>query len=330
MKIAICPEEIIWEYIARKLGLCKEHTLSHQKHLGLMPDSIEISEEFLPYWQKVVQNAVRKAIVETFKFRTFLILERDQVRRVSVADKEFWQEIALPFSIGAVDRIWEIIISRSKSSEPIWDLALSGDLLFLCSLDRENYDRYSYARLKANKAPWIVVAMFLQNQIFFNPDKLPWKVFLEKPAEIPLPLRELMIQKTSEFFESMTRGLNDYVKGERGSAESTSLQSSTQFRFYFSHRDDVLHHNNGQDPYGIALIEKAVDFWKGEGTLGLDDDRYIEGANQQYSLIKNIQEYKTNLDLLRDITAQQNPETGKGEPPSFWDVVTRNDPKPKE
>lgn len=353
MIVEIIPEEIIWEFLSQKLGKKPVEPLRHQKHFSRLPARVDLSADFVERWKKNVKIAVQREIVEAFRNRSFLILENDQVRRVTVADPEFWQSYSLSFSEDSVQALWQLIISRAKGEEPILDGLVPSDALILSIIDNTFYDRFSLAWLAKKKAPWIVSALFIQHQVHVNPPALPWEAFFQTPQSVPapigtpsegvpLPLREFLVEKTAEIFRILARAINAYsgVEGSSGRVDSPHVPQTTpeerpstdtatnsgiaspapnlqttgewagpnfqgekHFRFRFDDAAEILRlHNNGS--FGEEIVRKALQHWTGAGTLGLDDDRYINGAIQQFGLFASLESFAGEVKTIFEVASQ--------------------------
>lgn len=292
MIIQVFPEDILWEYVSYALGAREDGVLSHQKYFGQLPREIHFSEEFLERWKKNVTVAVRKKLVEWLGLQTFLVLEADQTRRVSVVDALFWQNLDLSFSRSGVLRLWESLLARVQELPPEWLQVTPADALLLGILDARHFDRYSFDWLMAKKAPWVVTVAFLRNREFRNPATLPWLRYFEKPAAVPLPLREVLIEETAAFFRALCRAVqigiqNGFAPGFQASAQERRV------RFTFSAFEEVMPMFQN-DPFRTDIIAKTVRFWANDGTVGLDDGRYIEGALAKSGLLDHLQGYTAN------------------------------------
>jgi len=240
MKVEIIPEQIIWEYVSQRLLGKDEGGFTHRRYFSYLPDTVEISEEFLGLWKKNVGVAVKRALVETFGLKPFLTLERDQGRWISVTDQPFWQDLLLAFSKRAIDRIWDHLLSLSREIEINWGIATPADALLLCILDEKRLERYSFQWLFKNSAHWVIPAYVLEKRSFHNPDNLPWHVYFENPLETPLPLRLILIEATARFFEAGAQGVLRFIEDRLHGTSSYSKSIRPGVRFSFKDRGELL------------------------------------------------------------------------------------------
>ncbi len=300
MKVQVVPEDILWQYLANCLSGHPEQELPHREHFGRLPLEIDLSEEFLTRWRRTVGAAVGREVAVTFQFRPFLFLENDQVVRASPLDDHFWRQTTLVFSDRAVHRLWQDLVGRRQGKPPVWQTVTPADALFLALVDPRLVERFDFAWLHANEAPWLVVAMFLHLWKFYNPPTLPWKIYLERPDPVPLPLRELLIEHTAAFFHALAYAVHRFGQAEIDRPTTLPRPEQRRVRFFFEHAADVLRLSGG-DPFSTAAIRAAVAAWTGPAALGFDDARFIEGAVEQYGLFRHIDAFLHECRTLTDI-----------------------------
>ncbi len=301
--VQVVPETIIWEHVAFRLGQRQSSELSHRKYFPKLPEKIFLSSDFLDVWTRNVTVAIRKKIVDDFGLRTFLLTENDQTVRRSVLDTEFWKEVQLSFSPRAVDRIWEDTVGRVSGKKPSWRDVTPGDALFLCILDKKLYETYSFEWLVGNNAEWIVSALFLSTRTFENPANLPWAIYFHQYKRIPLPLREVLIERTAAFFKALAEGVLRFVDAASPPLQFGSELGAPPVRFSFGDGVQVLRAGL-EDPFQTKPIRAAVAYWANEGTLGLDDGRYIESACTSTGLLRYMDAYHEEVTRFQEVARE--------------------------
>ena len=308
MIVELVPEDIIWEFLATRLQHLGEPKFEYAPYFSRLPSTIDWSEEFLPRYRKNVSVAIQKAIVETFGLRPFLFLERDQVVRRGIHDPAFWRELSFVFSRHGADVIWAEILRAHQNVNPDMSGLTPADALFLGIVNASFFQRFSFEWLQAKKAHWLIVAMFLYLRIHSNATDLPWACYLQKPASVELPLRELLIEKTAEYFQAITEAIGSYAAEQDGPArvrESRSgavvfqMDESQAATFFLSLRPDV------------NLVRAAVSSWTNDGCMGLDDGRFIEGIADRTRLYAKIDAANTALREWQAVVATMLERRGR-------------------
>jgi len=291
MRVSVIPEEILWEYISNCLTGRMERPLPYREHFRKLPIGIDLSDEFLKLWQKTVAAAVGREVANTIAFRPILFLENDQVVRFCTLDEGFWRQARMEFSDQAVFRLWEDLVGRQQGKPPVWQKVTPADALFLSIVDQRLTERFDFPWLHGADASWLVVTMFLNRWTFYNPAELPWKIYLERPEKVPLPLREVLIEHTSAFFEALAFAIHRYSQAEANQELALVKPEQRRVRFFFEHAADILR-LSGPNAFSIDLVRKATACWTGDGTLGLDDGRFLEGSFEEFGLFRHIEAFQ--------------------------------------
>jgi hypothetical protein len=310
MKLTVDPELILWEFIATRLGERNETHLTQESHFKHFPPRVEVSEGFLAGWRQTVQALIGREVTRMFGLRTLPIIEHDQVRHVSIADPAFWSSFDLGFSHRAIDRLWEALMGEARPSPPTWLLATPADALVLAALIPESRPQYSFAWLRTNQAPWVVLAWFVLTGMWHNPVSLPWRGLLVHPETLPLPMRVILLEQSARFFRVYGDALEAVFTTENRRDENGAVlgrEPRLSFLFHSSDRGrfDLVAGDLGQED-----IRQAVTTWTGSGMLGYDDDRVIHDIVDRTGLFGQID----RLDRLhREIVAVRTAlETEKG------------------
>jgi len=326
--VEVVPEEIIWEYLGQKLGGRPAEPLPQQKYFAQLPERIEFSEEFVARWRQTVGVAVRRAVRDALRLRSFLILERDQVRRVTIAEPAFWQDVTLAFSEEAAQAVWQLVLTPATHKDPAIDRLTPADALLVAIVHRSYFHRVPFDWLLAKQANWVIPAVFAQHQVMVDPGALPWETVFQKPERVPLPLREFFIEKTAEFFRVATDAVNHWVAGVAPVPEpheaagpggraamwaAPEFHPLKQYRFKFENILEVLRLQRRCGPWTEA-VRAALAYWTGEGTLGLDDDRYITGAAQQFGLLDAVSGFTTAVQAVFDVASESDLTLARSNP----------------
>lgn len=278
MKIQVVPEDIILEYVKKRLQGNLNPVVKYRNYFDQLPSKIEVSEEFLDEWKKILQITVQKYIVSKFKLKQFIFEENDRVKRYSVADPQFWNNTKIEFSYRSVDRIWELI----KIDKTEFLLTKPGDALFL-SILAQNFSNYSLEWLIANKACWAIIAVFIQ--VYDLKDNSGEHIIrIMKKKGLPLPLRGLLLESAANTITKVNQEISAELKMEKP---------------YFAKINRIAPSIREL----INSINSAVKRWTGEESLALDDERYIRGL---HSSLKLDQEFKIFEDNLNKAAEKNN------------------------
>jgi hypothetical protein len=309
MKLEIFPEDLIWEYVGKLLRREALRPLTHQKHFPYLPAKIDLSEGFLEKWRKVVSGKVQQFVARHFAFRPLLFLRNDTVLRLHPGETDFWREISLEFSHRAVRRIWEDIIQ--KPATPAWQSVTPADALFLSILQPALFDQYTYEWLAAAHAPWLVTAVFLRCRTTGN--RFPWTCLLTAPQDVPLPLRELLIERSAWFFRQAAEALRQFLRDN----PAGSVAADPQAAFSFTRLGEVAE-LIFSDAFGIKRFRAAFSAWTSSAVLGLDDERYLHGAASQFRVFEHIAELEALCGEIHQVmqSGSPRPETQPAQPVS--------------
>lgn len=298
MKISLVPEEIILEYLDNCLKGKPEKSLKKQIYFKHLPETIEVTQEFVDQWSQIVCNLVKKFIVDTFNMHSFLYEEDGMVKRCSPMDQAFWSQADFRFSFRGIDRIWENILFSTNKVSPIYALALPADALLICIL-QNNFKFYNFKWLKANKANWIIKAIFIALSQDYSP--LPgWISLFEQPEKVELPIRDFLICRSADYMTYLNQLISkliDYKKVEDSELLALKEQLS---------RPGVVIDlsSNLQDVYTafevgrkfIDSFQKAFRGWTNELTLALDDERYLRSLYNSSGLEGEIREFERQVE----------------------------------
>jgi len=277
VKVTIVPEELIWRFVGATVRNEADAKMPYDTVYDKLPAEIPVAEEFVSQWRCFVQGTVARAFVDVFGLRSFLILDGDTTKRIGTWAPAFWQETRLKFSNKAVARIWEQILSEATNKPPKQADVLPGDALLLTTLFPNWWNTYIGTWLEGKKAPWPVVAWFFLRGKYNEESSLPWLSLLEKPGELELPLRGLILELSGDLAEAIEEGLQQWIDPENAMNGSTSTEGLAQFRFQIHSAIDVMRLAGQKDPFGAIALRQAFDFWTDEGTLGYDDAKFLRG-----------------------------------------------------
>ena len=298
MKIQLFPEDMLLEYVEQLLNGVEAPRVKYSQYLKDLPPSIEFSEEFASRWQSMVEPVVKKFIADTFSLQQFIFDVDGQVRKFSIADAEFWQTIDLQFSDRGPKRLYEYMRRNVNNETPLFPVVLPADALFI-SLAVANFKQYSYAWFEKNRANWVVWALFITWQQT-SPEKVPWKACFDQPKGVPLTVRGYIYERAAAWYSCVNHivrcAAQKVYAAESEFQKLTSEQGAASLPLRF---------NNSGTISQLALfgrqfaesIQNAHKYWTGEGTLALDDDRFLNGIFNSCGLARQMQDFEA---VLRD------------------------------
>ncbi len=297
MKIELSPEDMLLDYVEQLLNRVEKPKIKYSSHFKKFPTNLEFSEEFLPRWQKMVEPAVKKFIVDTFSLQQFLLDCDGRVRKVNCTDSEFWQSVDMQFSHRGALRLYEQMLAEETEERPMYPVVLPADAL-LISIAVENFSHYSFAWLEKNAANWVIWALFVAWQ-YVTDKNVPWKTCFDRPAAVPLPVRGFLYQSACEWY-SMVNHLIRRVS-QKISVDRNYLFTGMQP----IERRAALRFSGGASigeiaEYGRAMansIRAAHAHWTGPGTVALDDDRFLLGLFGSCGLEQQLIDFEA---VLRD------------------------------
>jgi len=276
VKIELFPEDMLLEFARGRLRVEANPAVKGMVHLEHLPAQIEFSEEFPQKWQKIVEPAVKRFIASTFGLRKFLFDVDGYTKRFSAADPQFWENVDLKFSQRAAERLYEQMVFPVHKIEPLYHLVLPADAI-LVSIFQWNFTRFSFAWLLKNSASWLVKAVFISWQAG-SMTELPWQHLLEYPEKVELPLRDYLVEKTAEYLAfcstllrqrlKVTEVLPGYYDPELVGGVRSHFLDSARFT------ENTFNYINRM----IKSTRNAVAYWTGEGTVNIDDEKFVAGS----------------------------------------------------
>ncbi|GAB1352476.1 MAG TPA: hypothetical protein PLR50_00370 [Candidatus Rifleibacterium sp.] len=279
MKVELCPEDMLLEYVENRLSGKFDAVIRHEQYLKHLPHDFEPSEEFAARWQTMVSAALKRFISSTFGLRGFLFEVNGYTKRFSPADTDFWQGLEFRFSHRGAERLYEQMLRRVTNEEPLFPVALPADAL-LISVCHNDFSLYSFPWLAKNSANWLIKACHIAWQRV-APTQVDWQCFFNEPASVELPLREFLVERAADYLAAV----NTLVKAQFPAAlyghtprpcrclEVTLDQRQVSLPNVFAFVGNF-----------VASVRKAVAYWAGEGCVCIDDEKFIAGAPKAYGL----------------------------------------------
>ncbi|MDD3147277.1 MAG: hypothetical protein PHD82_08250 [Candidatus Riflebacteria bacterium] len=301
MKLELYPEDMLLEYVENRLNGRFDAIIKHEKHLKLLPGSIELSEEFAAKWQAMVGPALKRFIASTFALRGFLFEVDGYSRRFSPADTEFWKDLDFTFSHRGAERLYEQMLRRETSEEPLYPVALPADAL-LISICHNDFSLYSFPWLEKNKANWLIKACFVAWQSI-APLDVRWQYFFANPTRVELPLREYLIERAADYVAACNSRLQkQFPAASSGHSprpargiDITLVPQQVSLPGLYNHVNSF-----------VAEVRKAVGYWSGEGCVGIDDERFIAGSARSYGLDNEFAAFESAAgSLVESMTAEE-------------------------
>lgn len=279
MKISLCPEDMLLEYVENCLNGRFNAVIEHERYLGHLPASIEFSEEFAGRWQAMVGPAVKRFIAETFALRSFIFDVDGYTKRFSAADAGFWADVELRFSERGAERLYEQLLGKVNGETPLYPVALPADAL-LISICSNDFSLYSFPWMVKNKADWLIMACYAAWQKI-SLTAVPWLWLFENPAAVELPLREYLIERAADFVAAANlrvQALFPGFKAEHTPRPTLGLELSVNVGV--TGVPALYEYVNAF----VAKVRAAVEFWCSQGAVGIDDERFIAGAAKIHGL----------------------------------------------
>jgi len=273
VKLELCPEDMLFEYVENRLNGKFNAVVHHEQYIGHLPSSIEFSEEFARRWQTMIAPAMRRFIAETFWLRSFIFSVDGYTKRFSPADAPFWDSVELCFSHRGAERMYEEFLSAHNNEKPLYPVVLPADAL-LVSVCANDYSLYSFAWMLKNRANWLIMACYVAWQKV-SLTAVSWQCLFESPAAVELPLREYLIERAADYLAAVNlcvQALHPAFKAEHTPRPIVGMPLS------------LIAANTGVPALHkyvesfVAKVRSAVEFWCSEGSAGIDDERYIVGA----------------------------------------------------
>lgn len=286
MKIEICPEDMLLEYVENRLQGRFDVPVKYEQHLKKLPAAIEFSEEFALKWKTMVGAAVKRFIAETFSLRGFLFEAEGRVRRLSAADEGLWHGVEFAFSHRGAERLYEQLLAKETHELPLYPVALPADAL-LISICSNDFTLYSFPWLNKNSANWLIKACFVAWQPV-SYDQVPWQCFFNEPAGVELPLREYLIERAADYVAGCNQKLSTLIPAEAGRRRSRS----SHLELSFDGRGSALLSMYNSVRGFVTAVRKAITWWSSEGSVCIDDERYIAGAAKAFGLDTEFAEFE--------------------------------------
>jgi len=293
VKLQLFPEDILLEYAEKSFAVSVDSAVvKHAQHLKHLPRMIEFSEEFAGRWQSLVKSAVKRFVADTFKLRPFLFDVEGYTQRFNSADEHFWNSCEFSFSQRGAERLYELLMREFIEEEPMFLVATPDDGLIL-SICTSNFGRYSFPWLCRNRANWLTQALFVAWQQVVI-DRISWQYLLDNPAEVALPLREYLIERCADLIIACSghmRHLDPSTpSGQLVDVVNDLREDGVPLKVSFNQHDFSGKVTTVRR--FIASAEKAFAYWSGEGSVGLDDEKFIRGAVQQYRFAEEVREFE--------------------------------------
>ncbi len=279
MKLQLYPEDMLLEFVESCLNGRFDQPFKYLQHLRHLPQDIEFSEEFAVKWQAMVVPAIKRFIASIFSLRGFLFEADGYTRRCTAADPSFWEGIELRFSSRGAERLYEQMRRWITEEKPTFPLVLPGDAL-LISICLNDFSLYSYPWLGRNNAGWLIKACHVAWQQV-GPLQAPWQCLFDDPAAVELPLRDYLIERAADYIAACNERLEQLFPGAlNGHVPRPARWLPLSFDKSKVGLPEFYQYVNGF----VASVRKAVAFWCGEGTVCIDDERFIAGAARTYGL----------------------------------------------
>ena len=307
MKITLVPEEIILEHLENHIKGNPNKKLKFQKYFRHLPEKLEVTQEFIDQWSPAVSILVKKLIVDTFGVHSFLYEEDGIVKRCSVLEQEFWQQIDFKFSFRAIDRVWEEIKFPFTDIQPIYQLVLPADALLL-SIIMDDFDKYNFKWLSINKAHWVIKVVFIALSKDYSP--LPgWLSLLEKPEKLELPVRGFLIHRSADYMAYLNQLISKLMEYKQ--VDDTELRKLGErldkpgvpidLRFHIKEVYSAFEIGRKF----IDAFQIAFKSWNNEFTLALDDERYLRGLYNSTGLENEIREFERQIEEYNEMVDLQ-------------------------
>ena len=292
MKLQLYPEDILIEYAEQAFANgCANAIVKHSKYLKHLPRAIEFSEEFAERWQALVKSAVKRFVADSFKLRPFIFEVEGYTKRFNSADEQFWNFCGFSFSQRGAERLYELLIGEFIDEEPMFLVATPDDGLIL-SLCTHNFELYSFPWLCRNRANWLTQALFVAWQQVVV-DRISWQYLLDNPSDVALPLREFLIERSADLIATCSDHIRHVAqRAEREACDMVNYlrEEEVPLRVSFNQRDFIGKVTTVRK--FISSANKAFDYWAGEGCVGIDDEKFIRGAVQQYRFAEEAREFE--------------------------------------
>lgn len=298
MKIELFPEDMLLEYVKGRLCGETRPAVKGFNYLEYLPEQIEFSEEFPQKWQELVEPAVKRFFASTFGLRRFLFDVEGYTRRYTVSDPQFWENIDLKFSHRAAQRLYEEMVMPVHKKEPLYPLVLPADAVLICLCLRD-FSKFSLAWLLKNSASWLIIAAFLTWQAGKMSDLL-WQHLLENPEKVELPLRDYLVEKTAEYLAFCSMLLRSFLKIDEPAPRFYDAEAIGCLRSPFF--DSPIFYTNTLNYINrmISTTRKAVAFWSGEGTVNIDDEKYIAGSLKTFGFEHEAAAFERLLGIYQE------------------------------
>lgn len=287
MKIELCPEDMLLEYVENRLLGRQNAVIKNEQYLQHLPGNIEFSEEFALKWKAMVEPAVKRFIAGTFSLRSFLYEVDGYTRRFTAADASFWKELEFTFSFRGAERLYEQMIMKQSEEEPLYPVVLPADAL-LISICNNDFSLYSFAWLCKNSANWLIKACFVAwQQVSYH--EVRWQYFFENPGKVELPLREYLIERAADYVAGCNIKLSNMFPA---TDNGQRIRSSSNFELCFDNRDCGVMAMYNSVKALVTVARKAIAYWSSEGCVGIDDERFIAGAAKTHGFDVEFAEFE--------------------------------------
>lgn len=287
MKIELCPEDMLLEYVENRLNGRHNAIIKHEQYIQHLPVALEFSEEFALKWKAMVEPAVKRFIAGTFALRGFLFEVGGYTKRFSPADASFWKELEFTFSYRGAERLYEQMVKKKSNEEPLYPVVLPADAL-LISICNNDFSLYTFAWLVKNSANWLIKACFVAwQQVSYC--QVRWQYFFDNPATVELPLREYLIERAADYVAGCNTEL---TKVFTTTVNAMRPRGSGSLELCFEDRGSVLLTMHNAVRVFVTAARKAIDYWSSEGCVGIDDERFIAGAAKIHGLDLEFAEFE--------------------------------------
>ncbi|GAB4271554.1 MAG: hypothetical protein Kow0029_09370 [Candidatus Rifleibacteriota bacterium] len=292
MKLQLYPEDILIEYVERLLLGEEDPAIRMARFIPELPGQIEFSEEFALRWRNLVEPTVKKFISDSFLLHQFVFEYEGSIRKLCVTDPDFWAGIDLSFSQRSAQRLYEYMKSKKGGEEPLYPITTPADAIFI-SIVTGDFDLFSYAWLAKNRANWAVFALFITWQPVLA-GKVPWKWCFDNPKEIPLPVRVYLLERCAVYFSCLNHlvrsGINNEIAYDSDFDRLSAERSGSAVPLNFV-PDKNIGNAVGCARALATSLNKAMEYWTGEGTVALDDERYLRGAYSSAGLAEELNDF---------------------------------------
>ena len=278
MKLQLCPEDMLLEYVEQRLTGCFNLPIKHEAYLKHLPPELELSEEFAVRWQAMVEPAIRRFIASTFALRGFIFEVDGYTRRFTAAEPAFWNDIEFRFSHRGAERLYEQMLFSVTSEQPLLPVVLPADAL-LVSICRNDFSEYSFAWLAKNSGNWLIKACLVAWQRV-GQWHVPWQYFFNEPAGVELPLREYLLERAADYVAACNELLLRQYPGATTHTPRPPRGLPLTMDKVLVELPEIYKHVKAF----VAAVRKAIAYWSGEGCVCIDDERFIAGAAAAYGL----------------------------------------------